>query len=94
VKSMKHRVNNNTQLPKYTYRDYGSLVHLGAYTTIGSLMGAITGGRLFIEGVMAGLMYQSLYKFHLMAVHGFWSTALLTLSRMITRRTEARVKLH
>lgn len=93
VKSMKHRV-NNTQLPKYTYRDYGSLVHLGAYTTIGSLMGAITGGRLFIEGVMAGLMYQSLYKFHLMAVHGFWSTALLTLSRMITRRTEARVKLH
>ena len=94
VKILKQRVKHNPVLPKYVYHDYGSLVHLGAYTTVGSLMGALTGGRLFIEGFMAGLMYQSLYKLHLMAVHGFWSTTLLTLSRMITRRTEARVKLH
>jgi NADH dehydrogenase len=94
VKTLKQRVKHNPVLPKYVYHDYGSLVHLGAYTTVGSLMGALTGGRLFIEGFMAGLMYQSLYKLHLMAVHGFWSTTLLTLSRMITRRTEARVKLH
>lgn len=94
VKTLKQRVKHNPMLPKYVYHDYGSLVHLGAYTTVGSLMGALTGGRLFIEGFMAGLMYQSLYKLHLMAVHGFWSTTLLTLSRMITRRTEARVKLH
>jgi NADH dehydrogenase len=94
VKTIKQRVKHDPVLPKYIYHDYGSLVHLGAYTTVGSLMGALTGGRLFIEGFMAGLMYQSLYKLHLMAVHGFWSTALLTLSRLITRRTEARVKLH
>ena len=94
VTTLKQRVKHNPVLPKYVYHDYGSLVHLGAYTTVGSLMGALTGGRLFIEGFMAGLMYQSLYKLHLMAVHGFWSTTLLTLSRMITRRTEARVKLH
>jgi len=29
-----------------------------------------------------------------MALHGFMSTALQTLARMITRRTEAQVKLH
>ena len=57
-------------------------------------MGALSGGRLFVEGSIARLMYESLYKLHLLAVHGFWSTALLTLARMITRRTEARVKLH
>lgn len=81
-------------LPEYTYRDYGSLVNLGRYSTVGSLMGAITGGSLFIEGVFAGLMYQALYKMHLMALHGFFTVFLQTLARMITRRTEAQVKLH
>jgi NADH dehydrogenase len=49
---------------------------------------------MFIEGLIARLMYQSLYKMHLMALHGFMSTALQTLARMITRRSEAQVKLH
>jgi NADH dehydrogenase len=57
-------------------------------------MGSITGGSLFIEGMFARLMYKSLYKMHLMALHGFWSTALQTLARIITRRTESHVKLH
>jgi NADH dehydrogenase len=52
------------------------------------------GGSMFIEGFIARLMYQSLYKMHLMALHGFMSTALQTLARIITRRTEAQVKLH
>ncbi|RCL44586.1 MAG: NAD(P)/FAD-dependent oxidoreductase [Candidatus Thioglobus sp.] len=94
VKSIKLRIADQYPLPEYSYRDYGSLVNLGTYSTVGSLMGALSGGRLFIEGSIAHLMYESLYKLHLMAVHGFWSTALLTLARMITRRTEARVKLH
>lgn len=94
VKSMQLRIAGKHPLPEYNYRDYGSLVNLGTYSTVGSLMGALSGGRLFVEGSIARLMYESLYKLHLLAVHGFWSTALLTLARMITRRTEARVKLH
>lgn len=95
VKSMKTRISATANdLPRFHYRDYGSLVNLGSYSTVGSLMGALSGGRLFVAGSIARLMYESLYKLHLMAVHGFWSTALLTLARMITRRTEARVKLH
>jgi NADH dehydrogenase len=39
-------------------------------------------------------MYLSLYKMHELALHGFWKTALDTLARMITRRTEPHVKLH
>jgi NADH dehydrogenase len=57
-------------------------------------MGAITGGSLFIEGLLARLMYQSLYKMHMMALHGFFTVFLQTLARLITRRTEAQVKLH
>ena len=94
IKTVKCRVMGKKDLPLYTYRDYGSLVNLGRYSTVGSLMGSISGGSLFIEGMFARLMYKSLYKMHLMALHGFWSTALQTLARIITRRTESHVKLH
>ena len=94
IKSVKCRVAGKTELPEFTYRDYGSLVNLGSYTTVGNLMGSLSGSSLFIEGLFARLMYQSLYKMHLMALHGFWSTALQTLARTITRRSESQVKLH
>lgn len=94
IKTIKFRIAGKKELPQFTYRDYGSLVNLGSYTTVGNLMGALSGGSLFIEGLFARIMYQSLYKMHLMALHGFWSMALQTLARTITRRTESQVKLH
>lgn len=94
LKTVKYRVAGKSNLPEFTYRDYGSLVNLGSYTTVGNLMGALSGGSLVVEGLIARTMYQSLYKLHLMALHGFWSMALFTLSRIISRRTEAHVKLH
>ena len=93
-KTMKKRVANDTNLAEYTYRDYGSLVNLGRYSTVGSLMGALSGGSMYIEGLFAKIMYLSLYKMHLMALHGVVEVALQTLARLITRRTEAKVKLH
>lgn len=93
-KAIKLRVAGKNNLPEYTYRDYGSLVNLGKYSTVGNLMGAITGGSVFIEGMFARLMYQSLYKMHLMALHGFFAVFLQTVGRIITRRTEPHVKLH
>jgi NADH dehydrogenase len=93
VKSMKRRLAGKS-IPEYHYRDYGSLVNLGRYSTVGNLMGALTGGSMYIEGLMARLMYQSLYKMHLMALHGFFTVFLQTVARIITRRTEPQVKLH
>jgi NADH dehydrogenase len=81
-------------LRPYRYRDFGSLVSLGEYTTVGSLMGALVGGSLLIEGYVARLMYTSLYKLHELALHGFTKVALDTLARTINRRTEPHVKLH
>jgi NADH:ubiquinone reductase (H+-translocating) len=78
----------------FVYRDFGSLVSLGEYSTVGSLMGALVGGSLFIEGLFARFMYVSLYRMHLYALHGFAKVFFDTLARMITRRTEPRVKLH
>ena len=81
-------------LKPYTYRDFGSLVSLGEYSTVGSLMGALLGGTIFIEGLFARFMYVSLYRMHLHALHGFAKVMFDTLARMITRRTEPRIKLH
>ena len=78
----------------WVYRDFGSLVSLGKHSTVGSLMGALTGGSLMIEGYFARLMYLSLYKMHEYALHGFAKVFLDTLARLIVRRTEPHVKLH
>ncbi len=93
-KSMKYRAAGKQKLPEYKYTDYGSLVNLGRYSTVGSLMGAISGGSMYIEGLIARIMYRSLYKMHLMALHGFFSVFLQSIGRLISRRTEPHVKLH
>ena len=78
----------------YTYRDFGSLVSLGEFSTVGNMMGGLVGGSLQVEGAFARLMYLSLYKMHELALHGPAKVALDTLARLITRRTEPQVKLH
>lgn len=94
VRTMKARIAGKTTLPNYVYRDYGSLVNLGRYTTVGNLMGALSGSSMYIEGLIARLMYQSLYQMHLMTLHGFTTVLLQNIARMITRRSEPHVKLH
>ncbi|MEN9853348.1 MAG: hypothetical protein RL162_640 [Pseudomonadota bacterium] len=84
----------NKALKPYRYRDFGSLVSLGKYSSVGSMMGGLIGGNLMIEGSFAKLMYLSLYKMHELALHGWVKVSLDTLARMITRRTEPHVKLH
>jgi len=81
-------------LRPFVYKDFGSLVSLGDYSTVGSLMGFVVGKSFFIEGLFARLMYRSLYKMHEMALHGPFKVMMDTLSRLITRRTEPTVKLH
>ena len=78
----------------FHYRDFGSLVSLGTYQSVGTLMGFATGGTVRLEGWIAKMFYISLYRLHVWALHGFWRMALDTLARMIRRQTEPKVKLH
>lgn len=80
-------------LEPFVYRDFGSLVSLGHYSTIGSLMGLV-GRSFFIEGYFARLMYRLLYKMHEYALHGARKTILGTLARSLSRSSEPQVKLH
>jgi NADH:ubiquinone reductase (H+-translocating) len=93
VKQIKRRL-SGTPLQPWRYHDFGSLVSLGEYSTVGNLMGGLIGGNLWIEGLFARLMYRSLYKMHEYALHGPTKVTLDTLARLITRRTEPHVKLH
>jgi NADH dehydrogenase len=89
-----HRRLRGQSLQAWCYRDFGSLVSLGKYSTVGSLMGKLIGGSLWIDGLIARWMYQSLYKLHELALHGPWKTTLSAAARFIARRTLPRVKLH
>ena len=93
IRQLPRRLQGRPVAP-FHYRDFGSLVSLGNYSTVGSLMGALVGGSLMIEGYFARAMYVSLYKMHELALHGAVKVALDTLARIITRRTEPHVKLH
>ena len=94
VKQLQRRIAGETDLAPFKYLDFGSLVSLGHYSTVGNLMGFISGKSMRIEGFFAKMMYRSLYKMHEMALHGPVKVTLDTVSRLLTRRTEPQVKLH
>ena len=94
VKSIRRRLEGSRSLPEYVYRDYGSLVALGRYSTVGNLMGAISGGSVMIEGAMARLVYWSLHKMHQVALNGYFKTVLGTLANLINAPNKPTIKLH
>jgi NADH dehydrogenase len=91
-KSLSNRLKGKPPV-KYAYHDYGSLVSLGQYTTVGNLMGNLM-GTVTIGGFIARVVYLSLYKMHQVAIHGYFRTAMLTLSNVFRRSAHATIKLH
>jgi NADH dehydrogenase len=81
-------------LRPYVYRDFGSLVSLGDSYAFGTLMGVLPGWCVFVQGVLARLMYRSLHTMHDVALHGPAQVLLDATARMLTRRTQPQVKLH
>jgi NADH:ubiquinone reductase (H+-translocating) len=81
------------KLRDYKYRDYGSLVSLGKFSTVGNLMGNLM-GSVMIEGAIARLVYLSLYKMHELALFGPFRVAMLTVSHFLRKRIRPKIKLH
>lgn len=91
--NLKHIVAGET-LTHFSYRDYGSLVSLSRYSTVGSLMGGLIGGKLAIEGRLARFVYVSLYQMHLLAIHG-WIRGLAQIAiGHVNQVIRPRMKLH
>jgi len=93
VKSIEARLAGKP-LPTFHFTDFGSLVSLGELSAVGTLMGRLIGGSLFVQGHIARWMYLSLYKLHQVAIYGYLRVALDTVSRFVRHRLEPRVKLH
>lgn len=81
-------------LKEYVYKDYGSLVSLSNYSTVGSLMGNLMRGSMMVEGRMARVMYISLYRMHQIALHGYFKTGLMMIVGRINRVIRPHLKLH
>ncbi|GAB2697450.1 NAD(P)/FAD-dependent oxidoreductase [Aliiglaciecola sp. 3_MG-2023] len=79
---------------KYVYKDYGSLVHLSKYSTVGNLMGALSNSSMFIEGRLAKLVYISLYNMHLFAIHGWFKGIFILFFRKVRNIVGPKLKLH
>jgi len=81
-------------LRPYTYRDFGSLVSLGRWSTVGNLMGFLFGRSFLVEGLFARFMYDSLRVMHEQALKGTGRAVLAVMSRALARRAGPRVELH
>jgi NADH dehydrogenase len=81
-------------LRAFVYKDHGSLVSLSHFSTVGSLMGNLIGGRMAIEGRLARFVYVSLYRMHLIAIHGWFKGLALILVGHVNNIIRPRLKLH
>ncbi len=81
-------------LRPFVYHDHGSLVSLSRFSTVGSLMGSLIGGRMAVEGRLARFVYMSLYRMHLIAIHGWLKGLLLILVGHANAIVRPRLKLH
>ncbi len=78
----------------FVYNDHGSLINFSRYTTVGNLMGNLSGRSMYVEGKVARLFYLSLYRMHQMALHGPLRTGVIWLMDKISRAMQPRLKLH
>ncbi len=81
-------------LQNFAYHDHGSLVSLSRFSTVGSLMGGLIGGQLAIEGRLARFVYTSLYRMHLIAIHGWLKGLALIVVGHVNAIVRPKLKLH
>jgi NADH dehydrogenase len=69
-------------LKEYLYKDLGSFVNMAKFHTVGNLFSFIRGG-IAVQGCPARFVYASLYRRHMLALHGpIKGLALLALNGM------------
>ncbi|WP_372964888.1 NAD(P)/FAD-dependent oxidoreductase, partial [Marinobacter sp.] len=83
-KTLCNRLEGKEAIP-FVYNDHGSLINFSKYTTVGNLMGNLSGRNMYIEGKVARLFYVSLYRMHQVALHGFLRTGVIWLMDKISR---------
>lgn len=86
-------LNGKAASNNYVYKDLGALVNLSKFHTVGNLMSFI-GGGVMVEGKIARFVYTSLYRRHLIELHGPVKGTLLMFAKGISRIIHPHLKLH
>lgn len=81
------------EVPAFKYKDYGSLISLSESRAVGNLMGNLT-GTINVDGLIARLMYTSLYRRHQAVLYGWPRMLMLVAKDLLIRRTGPKVKMH
>lgn len=89
-----NRAMEGKELKPFTYHDHGSLVSLSRFSTVGSLMGNLIGGRMAVEGRLARFAYLSLYRMHLLAIHGWYRGIALIVVGHVNHIVRPKLKVH
>lgn len=92
AKSLKRYLAGQSLLP-YRFHNYGALITLGETNAVGNLMGKVIGNLMF-EGKMALLAYNLLHRKHQAALYGYWYVFLLSLSQLLIKPIQPKLKLH
>lgn len=92
--NLRRLVSGSGQLKTFEYHDHGSLVSLSRFSTVGSLMGNLIGGRMAVEGRIARFVYVSLYRMHLLAIHGWLKGMALIVIGHVNQIIRPKLKLH
>lgn len=92
-KTLSNRLEGKEAVP-FVYNDHGSLINFSRYTTVGNLMGNLSGRSMYIEGRVARLFYTSLYRMHQVALHGMVRTGIIWLMDRVSRAMQPKLKLH
>ena len=88
------RAMQGKELKDFVYRDRGSLVSLSRFAAVGSLMGNLVGGRMAVEGRLARVAYLSLYRLHILAIHGYLRGIALIVVGHVNQIVRPKLKLH
>ena len=89
-----NRIMSGQKPRDFVYRDHGALVNLSRFDTIGSLMGNLMGGSMALQGRIARFAYNSLYRMHLLAVHGWVTGAFMIAAGRVNKVLRPKLKLH
>jgi NADH dehydrogenase len=57
-------------------------------------MGNLMKGSMFVEGRLARFVYVSLYRLHLIAIHGWFKAMIILAAQRIGKVVKPKLKLH
>ncbi len=87
------RAQKGEPLRDFVYKDRGALVSLSRFATLGSVRTG-SGGGVAVEGRIARAAYMSLYRLHLLSIHGWLRGSVQIVAAKINKVVRPTVKLH